>query len=406
MPRHLNLAVGAVAALALVVGGCSSDDDSSSVTSTTATTAPTVTGAVTVSAAASLTEAFTTIKDDFVDANPGTTVTINFGSSGQLATQITEGAPADVAAFADQAPMTTLDDAGLLAAPAQVFARNQLIIVTQPGNPKGITSLADLATVGTVSLCAETAPCGKFADQVLQQAGVTIPAEQHHAWPGRQGHPDRGDRGRCRGGHRLRDRRRRGGRQGRHRGDPGGRQRGGQLPHRRHHGHPEPGRRRRRSRTTSWARRARRCSRTPASSPRDGRTSDDRTVTGSRRRPPLPVLAAAGLAVAFFALPLVGLVRRASWATLADDLTSPDAWSALRLSLVCSLGADRAVGAVRHAAGLGPGPRPVPGPRPGPWPGAAAVGAAPGGRRRRPARRLQPPRHRRASTSTTGSASS
>lgn len=51
------------------------------------------------------------------------------------------------------------------------------------------------------------------------------------------------------------------------------------------------------------------------------------------------MLAAAGLAVAFFALPLVGLVRRASWATLAEDLTSPDAWSALRLSLVCSLGA-------------------------------------------------------------------
>jgi molybdate transport system substrate-binding protein len=176
VPKYLNLAVGAVAALAIVVGGCSSGDDSSSATSTTATTAPALTGAVTVSAAASLTEAFTTIKDDFVDANPGATVTINFGSSGQLATQITEGAPADVAAFADQAPMTTLDDAGLLAAPAQVFARNQLIIVTQPGNPKGITSLADLATVGTVSLCAEMAPCGKFADQVLQQAGVTIPA--------------------------------------------------------------------------------------------------------------------------------------------------------------------------------------------------------------------------------------
>ena len=51
------------------------------------------------------------------------------------------------------------------------------------------------------------------------------------------------------------------------------------------------------------------------------------------------MLAAAGLAVVFFALPLVGLVRRASWATLAEDLTSPDAWSALRLSLVCSLGA-------------------------------------------------------------------
>jgi molybdate transport system substrate-binding protein len=176
MRTFRTLTLASVAALALVVGGCSSDDDSSSDTSSTTTTAPTVTGAVTVSAAASLTEAFTTIKDDFVRANPDATVTINFGSSEQLATQITEGAPADVAAFADQAPMSTLDDAGLLAAPAQVFARNQLVIVTKPGNPKGITSLADLATVGTVSLCAETAPCGKFADQVLRTAGVTVPA--------------------------------------------------------------------------------------------------------------------------------------------------------------------------------------------------------------------------------------
>ena len=156
VPKHLNLAVVAVAALAFVVGGCSSDDDSSSVTSTTATTAPTVTGAdhgVGRGVAdrrpspPSRTTSWTPTRTP--------TVTINFGSSGQLATQITEGAPADVAAFADEAPMTTLDDAGLLAAPAQIFARNQLVIVTKPGNPKGITSLADLATVGTVSLCAD-----------------------------------------------------------------------------------------------------------------------------------------------------------------------------------------------------------------------------------------------------------
>jgi molybdate transport system permease protein len=62
-------------------------------------------------------------------------------------------------------------------------------------------------------------------------------------------------------------------------------------------------------------------------------------VTTVRRRPPLPVVIAAGVAVAFFVLPLVGLVRRASWSTLVDDLSSPDSRSALRLSLVCSLSA-------------------------------------------------------------------
>ena len=128
-----------------------------------------------MSAAASLTGAFSTIKDDFVKANPDANITINFGSSGTLETQIEGGAPADVAAFADEATMKKLADKSLLAAPAQIFATNQLVIVTKPGNPKGIKTLADLATAGTISLCADTAPCGKYANQILQTAGVTIP---------------------------------------------------------------------------------------------------------------------------------------------------------------------------------------------------------------------------------------
>ena len=59
----------------------------------------------------------------------------------------------------------------------------------------------------------------------------------------------------------------------------------------------------------------------------------------TRRRPPVAAVVAAAVAVAFFALPLVGLLRRASWSTLADDLGSPDSRDALRLSLVCSLSA-------------------------------------------------------------------
>jgi molybdate transport system permease protein len=51
------------------------------------------------------------------------------------------------------------------------------------------------------------------------------------------------------------------------------------------------------------------------------------------------VVAVAALAVGFFALPLVGLLRRTSWSTLGADLSSPAALDALRLSLICSLGA-------------------------------------------------------------------
>lgn len=58
-----------------------------------------------------------------------------------------------------------------------------------------------------------------------------------------------------------------------------------------------------------------------------------------RRRPPLPVVAAAGLTVAFFALPLLGLIRRASWTTFLSDLSTQESTEALRLSLVCSLSA-------------------------------------------------------------------
>ena len=182
----VTLARTAVALLAVFVAlafiaGCSSDSDGSAPTTNASAAASTdtgtsgVSGSIIVSAAASLTDAFTTIRDQFVAANPDAHVTLNFGSSGALSTQILNGAPADMAAFADTAPMNALADADLLDAPPKVFARNRLVIVTEPGNPNGIDSLADLATAGTISLCVDTAPCGKFADRILAEAGVTIP---------------------------------------------------------------------------------------------------------------------------------------------------------------------------------------------------------------------------------------
>jgi molybdate transport system permease protein len=62
-------------------------------------------------------------------------------------------------------------------------------------------------------------------------------------------------------------------------------------------------------------------------------------MTRARRRPPIVVAGVAALAVLFFALPLLGLLRRASWSTIAADLTNPEALDAVRLSLICSLGA-------------------------------------------------------------------
>ncbi len=182
MTRRLRVVgrlLALVIALGLVTAACGDDPrDEGASSSTTSSTQAQITGDITVSAAASLKEAFATIAADFEAANPGTTVTINFGSSGDLTTQIQSGAPADVAAFAAESNTRTLADAGLLDGDYELFATNSLVIVTKPGNPAGVKSLADLATVGTVSLCADTAPCGKYADQILASSSVTIPADR------------------------------------------------------------------------------------------------------------------------------------------------------------------------------------------------------------------------------------
>ena len=177
MRRKLTVTLALVVTLAFVAAGCGSSKrtDTGANGSATTTAAP-VSGTITVSAAASLTSAFGTIKNDFIKANPGANITINFGSSGTLETQIESGAPADVAAFADQATMKKLADKSLLAGSSQIFATNSLVIVTKPGNPKNIKTLADLTTAGTIALCAETAPCGKYANQILTTATVSIPA--------------------------------------------------------------------------------------------------------------------------------------------------------------------------------------------------------------------------------------
>jgi len=160
---------------ALFSTGCSSTSNGNQSGNTQTTKASQeFSGSILVSAAASLNSSFTQISKAFLEQHPKAKVTLNFGSSGQIATQIEQGAPADVAAFADTAPMLALEEAKLVLAPSKIFARNSLAIVTKTNNPKNIKSLADLATVGTVSLCVQTAPCGKFAQQSLTTAGVSI----------------------------------------------------------------------------------------------------------------------------------------------------------------------------------------------------------------------------------------
>ncbi|NYH41393.1 molybdate transport system substrate-binding protein [Micromonospora jinlongensis] len=133
------------------------------------------TGAVTVFAAASLTESFRRIGKDFEAANPGSTVTLNVAGSSALANQINQGAPADVFASAAPANMTTVTEAGNADGTPAIFARNQLVIAVPRGNPGGVTGLADLSRPGVkVALCANQVPCGAAARTALDAAGVAL----------------------------------------------------------------------------------------------------------------------------------------------------------------------------------------------------------------------------------------
>jgi len=131
-------------------------------------------GTITVFAAASLKESFAAIGERFMAEHPSSTVTFSFGPSSGLATQITQGAPADVFAAASEATMLQVVDANRAAAP-RIFARNALRIAVPPDNPGRISALADVARPGVkLALCQERVPCGAAARQVLQQAGLAV----------------------------------------------------------------------------------------------------------------------------------------------------------------------------------------------------------------------------------------
>jgi molybdate transport system substrate-binding protein len=127
---------------------------------------------LTVFAASSLTKAFTQIGQDFHAVFPDVTVTFDFGSSTDLASQIQSEGTADVFASASDAAMDTVqDDPGV--SDRTKFATNQLVIITPPDDPGGIGSLDDLTTPGVkLVLGAEGVPVGDYAREALKNAGI------------------------------------------------------------------------------------------------------------------------------------------------------------------------------------------------------------------------------------------
>lgn len=204
----LSAVIGLMAAAALVVAGCSSSGDTADTTtstgsSTTESSAPTETtqssseapstesseptsentseeppadelsGTLTVFAAASLKATFDQLRAAFMEQHPNVDFPeINYDGSSTLVEQIQGGAPADVFASADEKNMDKVAD---LVTGRVDFATNSLQIAVAPGNPKGITGLADLGKEGIITvLCAPDVPCGSASHKALDAAGVTV----------------------------------------------------------------------------------------------------------------------------------------------------------------------------------------------------------------------------------------
>jgi len=165
-------AIIAIGLLAAAAAGCSSSGSSSSSSSSSGSSSSK--GTITVFAAASLTESFTTIGKQFEAAHPGDTVKFSFGPSSGLSTQITSGAPADVFASAAPANMDTVVKAGDASSP-QNFAKNTAEVAVPPSNPGHVSSVNDLAKSSLkVALCQPQVPCGVVAADVFKNAGITV----------------------------------------------------------------------------------------------------------------------------------------------------------------------------------------------------------------------------------------
>ncbi|PDP85321.1 molybdate ABC transporter substrate-binding protein [Glycomyces fuscus] len=158
-----------LSAVALALAACSPGEDSGD--------------RLHVFAAASLSDVFTDLAEEFEADHPGTEVVLNLAGSSDLAVQINAGAPADVFASADTATMDRVVrgeglEPGWAAEHGEggvVFAANTLRIAVPPGNPAGVGELADLADGDTaVAFCAEEVPCGAATDAVLDEAGLEV----------------------------------------------------------------------------------------------------------------------------------------------------------------------------------------------------------------------------------------
>jgi molybdate transport system substrate-binding protein len=163
MRRALSL----IALTAVLAAGCGGGSRGSGGSSTASDT-----GTLTVDAAASLTDAFTDLAENFADDHPGWKVVNNFAGTDQLAAQVEQGQHADVFAGASPKYPEELQGKKLLG-PTTDFATNSLVIVVPASNPARISSVDDLVSKQPKLVVGDpTVPIGSYTEQALGNLGV------------------------------------------------------------------------------------------------------------------------------------------------------------------------------------------------------------------------------------------
>lgn len=161
---------GLLAAFTLLLGAACAPAAAPAVPTAAIPPTPATTGEVVVFAASSLTDAFNDLSQRFQAANPGVKVTLSYGASTALRTQLEQGARADVFASANQAEMDKAKASGVIGGADRTFAKNRLAVIVPKTNPGKVADLKDLARPGLkLVTAAPEVPVGVYTQDMLDK---------------------------------------------------------------------------------------------------------------------------------------------------------------------------------------------------------------------------------------------